>query len=141
MKKPPVVVVDADAIVAQAFPKDSNHQKAEKISRRLIELGAQVIYPVTAITEAVTVIQRVLGSKATAYGTAVIFTDPRAEIVGINRETYNRAVNQFFSPKMSKKNTLFDCLVASMADEYQADAIFSFDKFYKTKGFKLASEL
>ena len=47
----------------------------------------------------------------------------------------------YFNPDTSKKNTLFDCTVAAVAEEYKADAIFSFDKFYKSKGFKLASEL
>lgn len=41
----------------------------------------------------------------------------------------------------SKHATLFDGIVAAVAEKYQADAIFSFDKFYKRKGFKLASEL
>jgi len=141
MKNPPVVVADADAIVAQAFPGDNNHKKALITSKRLVELSAQVIYPVTAITEAVTVIQRVLNSKATAYGTAVTFTNPGAEIAEISHQVYSKAVNKYFSAQTSKKNTLFDCIVASVAEDYQADAIFSFDKFYKTKGFKLASEL
>ncbi len=43
--------------------------------------------------------------------------------------------------KKSKHNTLFDAVVAATAKKYQADAIFSFDKFYKKQGFKLASEL
>jgi len=141
MKKPPVVVADADAIVAQAFPKDNNHKKASDISKRLVKLNAQVIYPVTAIVEAVTVIQRVLNSSATAYATAVTFTNPGAEIAPITNRIYSNAVNKYFSPDTSKKNTLFDCIVASVADEYGAEAVFSFDKFYKAKGFKLASDL
>jgi len=48
---------------------------------------------------------------------------------------------QYFSSTTSKKNTLFDCIVAVTAEENKADAIFSFDKFYKRKGFKLASEI
>jgi len=43
--------------------------------------------------------------------------------------------------KKGKHHTLFDAVVAAVADKYQADAIFSFDKFYKSKGFKLASDL
>ena len=43
--------------------------------------------------------------------------------------------------KRSKHHTLFDAIVAAVAKKYYADAIFSFDKFYKSKGFKLVSEL
>ncbi|MDO8570540.1 MAG: type II toxin-antitoxin system VapC family toxin [Candidatus Daviesbacteria bacterium] len=136
----PVVVVDADAIIAQAYPDDSNHKLAVTISENLNKFGAQVIYPATAILEATTVLQGKLNSGATAYGTAVVFTDPNIQVAEVNQETLRNAI-KYFSPTTSKKNTLFDCIVATVAEEYKADAIFSFDHFYKTKGFKLANEL
>lgn len=74
------------------------------------------------------------------YGTAVTFTEPGIQVVEVNQETIKTAI-KYFSPTTSKKNTLFDCIVAGVAEENKADAIFSFDKFYKSKGFKLASEL
>lgn len=140
MNDSPVVVADADAIVAQASPEDNLHDEAVKIAKKLTQLNAQVLYPVTAIAEATTHIQRVLSSGATAYGTAIAFTDPNVGVVEVNQETIKHAT-QFFSPKTSKKNTLYDCIIAAIAEENKADAIFSFDKFYKNKGFKLASEL
>jgi len=140
MNKPPVVIVDADAIVAQAYPNDSNHQKAVAISDNLNKLGAQVIYPATAVLEAVTVLQRRLNSGATAYGTAVVLTDPKVDVAEVSQTTLMGAMDNF-SPTTSKKNTLFDCVVLAIAEEKKADAIFSFDHFYKNKGFKLASEI
>ena len=140
MNDPLIVITDADAIVAQTFPDDANHQKAIRISQNLINLNAQVIYPVTAVAEAVTFMQRVLSSGSTAYSTAVSFTNPNVQIVEIDQDIYSYAV-RYFSPKTSKKNTLFDCIVAAVAKRYKADAIFSFDHFYKSKGFKLADEL
>lgn len=140
MNTPPVVIVDADAIIAQAYPDDSNHQKAVSISDYLYKLGAQVIYPATAVLEAVTVLQGRLNSGATAYGTAVVFADPKVEVVEVSQTTLMGAMNNF-SPTTGKKNTLFDCVVLAVAQEKKADAIFSFDHFYKNKGFKLASEI
>ena len=140
MNNPPIVVADADAIVAQASPGDNLHAKAVKTVKKLTQLNAQVLYPATAITEATTHIQRVLNSRATAYGTAIAFTNPNVNVIEINQDTINHAT-QFFSPTTSKKNTLYDCIVAAIAEERNADAIFSFDKFYKKKGFKLASDL
>lgn len=141
MNNPPVVIADADAIVAQVYPDDPNHQKATQTSKNLANLGAQVMYPVTAVVEAVTFIQRVLSSGATAYGTAIAFTNPTVEVIEVNHQIFSRAVQQYFSPSTSKKNTLFDCIVAVVAQEQQADAIFSFDQFYKRLGFTFASEL
>lgn len=140
MNKPPVIVADADAIVAQASPNDYLHDKALKITKKLAKLNAQVLYPVTAVLEATTHIQRVLSSGATAYGTAVSFTDPNVNIIEVNQETLKKAI-QFLSPTTSKKNTLYDCIVLAIAEENKADAIFSFDRFYKSKGSKLASDI
>jgi len=74
-----------------------------------------------------------------AYGTAVAFSDPNVSVVAVNQDTIKHAI-QFFSPTTSKKNTLYDCIIAAVAEENKADAIFSFDQFYKKQGFKLASE-
>lgn len=138
--KPPVVIVDADAIVAQAYPDDSNHNRAVVISNKLNDLGAKVIYPTSAVLEATTVLQARLNSGATAYGTALVFSNPNVQIAEINQKTLTSALN-YFSPVTSKKNTLFDCVVMAVADENKATAIFSFDKLYEKKGYKLASEL
>ncbi|OGD98684.1 hypothetical protein A2W45_00850 [Candidatus Curtissbacteria bacterium RIFCSPHIGHO2_12_41_11] len=140
MSNSPVVIVDADAIVAQAYPNDSNHGRAVSISDKLNNLGAQVIYPATAVLEATTVLQGRLNSGATAYGTAAVFADPNVNVAEVNQNTLTNAIN-YFRPTTGKKNTLFDCVVMAVADEYEADAIFSFDKVYKSKGYKLASDL
>lgn len=135
-----LVVGDADAIVAQANSEDLNHNKAVRIAQELIFSQVRVIYPVTAVIEAVTHIQRALNSGVTAFGTAQLMANPAVEIVEVGKQTLAKAIN-YFSPTTSKKNTLFDCVVAAVAKENKADAIFSFDKFYKKRGFKLASEL
>lgn len=135
-----VVIGDADAIIAQADPEDVHHEKAIRISTNLKNQDAQIIYPVTAILEAATHMQRVLSSTASAYGTAVVFSNPDVLVIEVNQNTLKKAV-KYFDPNTSKKNTLFDCTVAAVAEENKADAIFSFDKFYKSKGFRLASEL
>lgn len=141
MKKSPLIIVDADAIVAQAFPDDSNHETAVRISQLLVEWHAEVLYPVTAVTEGITVLQRVLGSAGIAHETAIAFTRPEANLIDITHDVYTYAVRTYFQPKGSKKHTIFDCIVAVVAEKHQADAIFSFDAFYKKNGFRLASDL
>ena len=140
MSKQPIIVVDADAIIAQTNPEDIHHHNANAISQNLVNINAQVIYPVTVIAEATTHMQRVLSNTTNAYGTVQLMTDSAAQVIEVNKQTLVTAL-KYFSPTTSKKNTLFDCIVAAVARDYKADAIFSFDKFYKKKGFKLASEL
>lgn len=140
-KKNPLVVVDADAIVAQVNTVDANYKKALKIAQELDRLNASVIYPVTAVLEAVTVLQRKINNPAVAEETASAFVNFETQVIEVNQEIYSCAVNHYFSSKAGKKDTLFDCVVASVAEKFRADAIFSFDKFYKKHGFRLASEL
>ena len=134
------IIVDADAIIAQANPDDSHYQKAVEISKHLTDIKAQIYYPVTAIAESNAYIQRVLKSTASAYHTAQVFIDPNLQVVEVDQNTIKNALN-FFKPTTSQKNTLFDCIIAALAIEYRADAVFSFDKFYPKNGFKLASDL
>lgn len=140
MNKQIIIVVDADAIIAQTNPEDVFHQSANAISQVLINLNARILYPITAIVEANAHIQRVLNDSASAYETAVFMGSPVPEVVETNKQTLLNALD-YFSSSTSKKNTLLDCIVAAIAKEYKADAIFSYDKFYKRNGFKLASEL
>ena len=140
MNKRPVVVVDADAIIAQTNPADIHHQKANAISNGLIKINAQVIYPITAIVEAATHMQRVLNSSASAYGTAGLMVETDVQVSEVNKQTLTTAL-KYFGPTTSKKNSLFDCVVAAVAQKHKADAIFSFDHFYVKNGFVLAERL
>ncbi len=140
MNKRPIIIVDSDAIIAQTDPNDFHHARAVEISQNLIRLEAQVLYPATTIAESTAHMQRVLNDTASAYGTVKLMTSVGAQVVEVNKETLTHAL-KYFSPTTSKKNTLFDCIVAAVAEENNADAIFSFDGFYKKGGFKLASEL
>ena len=140
MNKPPIVVVDSDAIIAQTRHDDLHHKTAESITNRLLTLHTRFIYPATAIAEAATHMQRALSNSQGAYNTIQFMTNPKVQIAEINQQTFAKAL-QYFSSKISKKITIFDCIVAAIAKERKADAIFSFDKFYKKNGFKLATEL
>lgn len=134
------VVVDADAIIAMLSPEDLHHLQAMAISRRLLEEKATIIYPTTAIIEATTYTQRVQNNTSGAFEMARGIIQSGAQIIEVDRVVIERAM-KYFSPVSSKKNTLFDCIVAAIAELNGAEVIFSFDKFYKTKGFKLALEL
>lgn len=140
MSRSLTIVVDTDAIVAQVKKDDKNHRAAMAISSSLVSSNAQVIYPATTVVEAVTFIQRPLSNPPVAYGTAQLMANSSAQVAEVNQKTLRNAM-KYFSATGSKKNTLFDCIVIAVAEEVHADAIFSFDRFYKKQGFKLASEI
>ena len=136
----PLIVVDADAIIAQAHEGDANHRKALFISGNLNARQAHIIYPASAIAEAITVLFGRLDKRIVAQAVAVSFTDLHIQIAHINQTMISHAL-KYFDPKASKNHTFFDCIVAAVAEQYKADASFSFDRFYEKKGFTLAEDV
>ncbi len=140
MNKKLVVIVDSDAIVAQTNMSDANHDIAQKISEKLVEIGAKLIYPSCIVFESTTTMSRKLNNPRMAAETLAIFSDSAMIIEPVNREIIALAA-KYFNPKATKKNTPFDCAVAAVAKKQKADYIFSFDEFYKKHGFVLAKEV
>lgn len=138
--KPLVVIVDSDAIVAQSNLTDANHDLAVKISKKLVEIGAKVIYPSCIVFESTTTMARKLNNPQMAAGALSVFTDPSIIIEPVDQTIVIDAA-KYYDPGATKKNTTFDATVAAVADKYKADYIFGFDAFYEKKGFKLAKAL
>lgn len=135
-----IVIADADCIVAQAYADDVHHKMTLELVKKMDRIGAHLLFPSTAIAEAVTTLQRKFSNPELAASTLELFTDPSIDIEEINQEIVREA-GKLFDPKSSKHNTIFDCIVAAVAKNTNADAIFSFDEWYTKLGFKLASEL
>ena len=139
-KRPLIIVADADSIVAQAVASDSNHQLTLDLAQKLADEGAHILFPATAIAEAITTLQRKFSNPQLAVLTLELFTDDSISIENVDQEVICEA-KKLFDPEASKKNTLFDCIVATVAKIHKADAIFSLDDWYGKLGFKLVSEL
>lgn len=135
-----IVIGDADALIALAIEKDSLYLRANAISRKLDEDNIQVIFPNTAISEAITTLLRKHSNPELAGYLAQQYKKNIFKVEYVDEEIMQLAVD-LFNPKSSKKNTFFDAIVASVAKSLKADAIFSFDNWYKKVGFLLASDL
>lgn len=67
----PLVIVDADAIIALSNKEDANHEKAKHILANFTTTRAQALFPTTAIGEAVTVLRGWL-NKPDAAGSIIM---------------------------------------------------------------------
>lgn len=134
------VVGDADVLVALIYKDDQLHSLATELSRKLLENQAHVVFPVTAITEAATTLQRKLSIPDLAAYLLEQYRQGEFLVEFINQKDLDNAVG-LFRPKGSKHNTIFDAVVASVAGRLDVDAIFSFDNWYQKQGFKLVSDL
>lgn len=133
-----VVVADADALIALALENDPHHENAVAISAILLQKAITVIFPATAFPEAITTLKRALNQPEKAHlinrqlGQGVFQIE--YPDVGIITHASN-----LFEQATSKRNTLFDAIVAATAEKLDAEVIFSYDGWYPKLGFQLAS--
>lgn len=135
-----LIIGDADAIIALSSDVDANHERAKRIVRHFTTVRASILFPVTAICEATTAIQRKFGNPEAADHIVRRLQEGSFATQSVDRDTLLQALT-LFHPHGSKQNTLFDAVVAAVAWQTQADAIFSFDRWYKKIGFSLAGDL
>lgn len=140
MDKNSLVVADADILVALYFKKDALRDRVRNISRKFLKTGVKIIFPNTAIAEAITTMQRKLSNSTAADLLNQDYRKRVFEVEYIDEEIMQNAA-ELYSPKGSKQNTFFDALVAGTAKKLNSGTIFSFDTWYKKLGFQLASEL
>lgn len=135
-----IVIVDSDGFIGSLNPQDFHYSVTQQVLLKLAERGAKLIYPATVIVETVTFLQGRLNQPKLANQVIKLINNNQFIIESVDGELLQKA-SLYMDFKRSKRHTLFDAIVAAVAKKHQADAIFSFDKFYKGKGFKLASEL
>ncbi|MBI4009223.1 type II toxin-antitoxin system VapC family toxin [Candidatus Roizmanbacteria bacterium] len=135
-----IVVGDADSLIALVNEDDANHELSVEISRVLLIQKIPIIYPTTAILEASAKLQRGLSDYEKADSILRSFNEDKFIAHEVDSNLIKEAY-QYFSSTTSKKNTIFDSIVAVVGKKYKADFIFSFDGWYPKLGFKPAKEL
>ena len=135
-----IIIVDSDGFIGNLNPEDQHFSDSQKISSKLTKIGAELIYPATVIVETVTFLQGRLNRSDLAQRVIQLIADHQFNIEPVDDRVIQEA-SLLMDFNKSKHDTLFDAIVAAVAQKYKADAIFSFDHFYKNKGFKLASEI
>lgn len=138
--KEQIVIVDADAIIAFVYVDDQNHRRAKQIMQQLVLTNVSLLFPTTAICEAITVLRGRLSRPEDAKRILTKFQSGDLPIQAVDHAILTEA-GVLFNPNGSKKNTLFDAVVAAIAKRVHADAIFSFDEWYRKIGMALADDL
>jgi len=139
MKNLPIIITDADALVALAVEEDSNHIRTKELLIQLISRNAIIITPISAFAEAVTLLKWKLQKPELSQDLIDQCKRGALPVVGIDNDVNTIALD-FFKSNDSKGNTYFDAIIAAVAKKYNATAIFSFDSWYKKKGYTLAEE-
>lgn len=135
-----VVIGDADLLVALAYKNDSNHERAVKITEKLLERLYGIKFPNTAILEAITALKRGLNKPDLAEKINHQYQQGAFDVIYVDASIQLEA-SKIFNQVVSKKNTIFDAIVMATAIIQKADGIASFDGWYRKKGIKLMEEI
>lgn len=135
-----IVIGDADSLIALLLENDANNKRAQNTLTKLNKAETAIIYPNTVIAEAITTLLRKYSNPELAGYLTQQYKENIFRVEYVD-ENVMRLAADLFNPKSSKKNTFFDAIVAAVAKSLNADTIFSFDRWYKRVGFKLASDL
>jgi|SRR5579884_288429 len=136
-----LIVVDADALVAFAYPEHKFHNRVNSIIDNLIRQKAFILFPTTAISESVTVLQRKLKQPKSARFIVDQVKSGIFPLLSVDQEIVKEAIKLFNPKKDEPGNTLFDAIIATIAIRNDPCAIFSFDHWYHDIGLKLAEDL
>lgn len=131
-----IAIGDADSLVALTYQGDANHLRAMKINQWLLSEEYEIVYPNTAILEAITALRRSLNLVNEAHAINKQYQAGVFLVKFVDKEIQERASLRFENT-VSKKNTIFDAIVAATAEKLGADYIFSFDRWYSKEGFTL----
>lgn len=138
--KPVVVVGDTDGLIAILHEEDLHHRQVVETVSRLLSHDAQIVFPLTTITETITTLIRKLKSPDLAAQVVEKITSGALTIENTDTDMLNEAL-KVFNPKGSKKKTIFDALVVATAKKLDTNIIFSTDEWYSKLGFTLAVNL
>ncbi len=135
-----LVIVDADAIISFVNVEDAHHSRTKQIMQEFALTQVHLLYPATALCEAATVLRGRLNKPNEAVSIVEKFQSGDFPVQAVDQEILSDAA-LLFHPLASKKNTLFDAVVAAIAKRLKADAIFSFDGWYRKIGLSLTDDL
>ena len=134
------VIVDSDSIFALYNPNDPLNTKATQTFQQLITQGFALIYPTSVLFEVVSLFQRVLPTPTVTNKLIEMIRNDQLLAYVVDTDILKESAI-LFDPAGSKKNTLIDCSVVTIAKKIKADGVFAYDEFYAKQGLKLAEDL
>lgn len=134
-----LIIADADILISLAYKLDVNHEIISDLTRKILATEYIVKFPNTAILEAITALKRGLNESSLSTLINTNYKEDYFSIIYVDEKIQKRA-SSIFHNFISKQDTIFDAIVISTAEIYNAKAIFSMDKLYK-KYFTLVQDI
>lgn len=124
------IFVDASAYLSVLNKKDSNHERALKVSEELFLGGGEFVTSNIVIYEVYTVLSLRVDKKL-ALDFKEIIDRNQTEVVYLNKKLDSLAWD-IFQKQTSKNVSFFDCSSFAVMRDWGIRAVFSFDSDFKS---------
>lgn len=134
------VLIDADAFIGMQVTNDALYSDVDKLLTKLEQEDDVVIFVTWDVIDEVSTKLRYAASKQTAFTFLDQVYSGLYQVIVPNESLTEDAVDMF--KVISQKHTsMTDCMNMVVYQQFNIDAIFSFDKGYKKVGMKLLEEM
>lgn len=128
------ILVDADAYIGLYCEKDALNKKVTKILKRLESKKVKYFVTYDVVDEVITKLSYFL-SKGASRAFFKELLDSETEIIYPTEDSLLKTINKIKSIR-SEKVSFTDCANMITYEDYDIDAIFSFDKIYEKQDIK-----
>jgi uncharacterized protein len=129
------VFADTSALYALLVRDDFMHVRAKKCFAYFAKHATQLLSSSFVLVETIALLQRRIGLEAVQDFNARVL--PLLEVLWVDREWYNRAVQRLFA-QHRRELSLVDCISFEIMEARAVTMAFTYDKHFMEFGFTIA---
>ncbi len=130
----PLIIADTSGIYSLINQDDRNHGAAVAASTRLQHAQTTILVPWEVFTETVNILGKKVDHKLATRAGRHLLSSPAFAIIETQDTARVSALERFAGQHQSVSFT--DCIVMTVADEYQTKHIFGFDEAFQKNGYQ-----
>jgi predicted nucleic acid-binding protein len=129
------IIADTSALVSLIISSDSNHAEAVKEATRLLSADRLIVLPSEVLAETVNILGKKFGHEVSIQaGRKFLDCEGQFAVTLTDADELRFALDLLEKQKGSVSFT--DCIVMAVADQYNTEDIFGFDKQFEDAGYR-----
>lgn len=129
-----IVIADSSGLYSLAHSRDTNHQKAVEISKKLTRQNVKLLIPEDVFSEILNIVGKKLGREKQLDLAKDLMSE---DFLIIESDETIRQASIEKLKKHAGSISYTDCAVMAFADQYETKEIFGFDEVFEKQGYKL----
>lgn len=129
-----IVFVDTSGLFAFLVQDDEMHERAKAVFSHLAHRKTRLLTSSYVLLETISLLQRRVGLDSVKDFNETVF--PLLEVIWVGETWHNRALERLMA-ESKRQLSITDCLSFEIMDEREIVEVFTFDKHFAERGFKI----